>query len=76
MSAQQELTCPMCQATVPTGTACHVSCPLSAGSCGLVRCPRCGYEMPDPSRSWLASALQRFLVRASGQKGPIEGERP
>ncbi len=35
------------------GVAC-ASCPM-AGSCHLVRCPRCGYEMPPEARlvSWL-----------------------
>ena len=30
------------------GTACN-SCPLAKG-CHLVRCPRCGYEMPPEAK--------------------------
>jgi hypothetical protein len=39
------------------------SCPLGQG-CHLVRCPRCGYEMPPEARlvKWMRS-LQRSLRR-------------
>lgn len=36
------------------------SCPLARG-CGLVRCPRCGYEMPPEARlvTWLRKLGRR-----------------
>lgn len=40
-----------------------IGCPLGQG-CQLVRCPRCGYEMPPEARlvKWMRS-LQRSLRR-------------
>jgi len=37
-----------------------VGCPLARG-CHLVRCPRCGYEMPPEAKlvSWLRKLRQR-----------------
>ena len=48
------------------GTACG-SCPLVKG-CHLVRCPRCGYEMPPEARliTWL-SDLKRKTVEGVRQ---------
>ncbi len=36
------------------------SCPL-VGSCGLMRCPRCGYEMPPEAKliTWLRGRLAK-----------------
>ncbi len=44
-------------------TACG-NCPLVKG-CHLVRCPRCGYEMPPESRliSWLSSVKAQLQAR-------------
>lgn len=41
------------------GTACN-GCPLVKG-CHLVRCPRCGYEMPPEAKllTWLRSLKRR-----------------
>ncbi len=44
-------------------TACS-SCPLARG-CPLVRCPRCGYEMPPEAKliRWLRSIKSRRAKR-------------
>lgn len=43
--------------------ACAV-CPL-VGHCGLVHCPRCGYEMPPEARlvGWLRRLRERYQAR-------------
>jgi hypothetical protein len=49
------------------------SCPLQG--CGLVRCPRCGYEMP-PEPVWLQRLLGgRRGTGVSPVKGPPVHER-
>jgi len=55
-----EITCPMCgeRYDEAAGRACRPECPLAA-TCSLVHCPRCGYEMPAPSR--LTRWLSRWL---------------
>jgi hypothetical protein len=37
------------------------ACPLQRSRCGLVRCPRCGFEFPAGSRllGWLRRRLRR-----------------
>ncbi len=58
------VTCPLCGTPLPTTTAtCHAGCPLAPG-CTMIRCPSCGYETPDPSRSRLARWLVAKLGRA------------
>jgi len=46
------------------GTACG-SCPLVKG-CNLVRCPRCGYEMPPEAKLiiWLRNLKNSTINRA------------
>jgi hypothetical protein len=41
------------------------SCPVAKG-CHLVRCPRCGYEMPPEARlvRWLRKLRQRAKTRS------------
>ena len=40
------------------------ACPVARG-CHLVRCPRCGYEMPPEARlvSWLRNARARVSAK-------------
>jgi Fe2+ transport system protein FeoA len=42
------------------GASCAASCML-ARYCGLVRCPNCGYEFPEPTQApnWLQRLLKR-----------------
>jgi len=56
------VTCPLCGArySEEEGRTCHAGCPLERG-CQLLACPRCGYEVPAPSR--LTRWLARWLVR-------------
>ena len=39
--------------------ACHAGCPMG-GSCSLICCPSCGYQIVDESKSRLARALRRL----------------
>jgi hypothetical protein len=50
-------------------TACS-GCPL-VGDCRLVRCPRCGYEMPPEAKlvAWLRKLRQRQRPEGSPSKG-------
>ncbi len=41
------------------------ACPL-AGNCHLVRCPRCGYEMPPEAK--LVTWLKRIWSKQTGQE--------
>jgi hypothetical protein len=54
------LRCALCGAryTAAQGRTCPDGCPLQRG-CKLLRCPRCGYETPAPTRltRWLAHWL-------------------
>ena len=70
-AGKQNTTCPLCGNRFDMTSNCHDGCPLSNG-CSLVRCPNCSYEFPDPSRSRLASLLQRWF----GNKNQAAGERP
>lgn len=46
-------------------------CPL-AGDCHLIRCPRCGYEMPPEAKlvTWLRRLYQRL-----GRQKPVFWEK-
>ena len=59
------------------------SCPMAKG-CRLVRCPRCGYEMPPEARlvKWIRKLRQRAAgrslpapVRLDGNDRVDDGER-
>ena len=59
------ITCMMCgaiynpkQSEACAAQAC-TSCPINQG-CSLVRCPRCGFESIDPSRSKLVRLFSRW----------------
>ena len=54
--------------------ACH-GCPLVKG-CHLVRCPRCGYEMPPESKllAWLRQRGKREHLSKSSRRGLDETE--
>ncbi len=58
-----EIICGLCGAHFgeEEGRVCHVACPLHR-SCQLLSCPRCGYEMPAPTR------LTRWLSKWMGEK--------
>jgi len=57
------IACPLCGTRYRTadGQVCRSGCPLAPG-CRLLRCPRCSYEIPPPTR--LTRALGRWLGRA------------
>jgi hypothetical protein len=50
-------------------TAC-TGCPL-VGDCHLIRCPRCGYEMPPEAKlvGWLRRLRKRWQLENPSSKG-------
>lgn len=60
-------TCPMCGlAYQPGGDTCKEhGCPIAIGGCATQHCPRCGYTMPDESKSAAAK-----LIRSLFRRGP------
>lgn len=68
------LRCYACGAEVPRAGACHGSCP-SARGCALIQCPSCGTEIPDPTRSKLASLLAAVIGRGRRQEQSEEEPR-
>lgn len=61
-AALQLMTCGFCGLVFDASAAevACVGCPL-AGGCHLVRCPRCGYEMPpeSPVVNWVRRQVNR-----------------
>ncbi len=61
-------TCPLCsfsfssEEMIQGGCA---ACPTSPRSCGLAKCPACGYEWPEESSSKIVGLLRNLL----GTKG-------
>jgi Fe2+ transport system protein FeoA len=58
------VSCPMCGLQYqPGGDTCKEhGCPVAIGGCATQHCPRCGYTMPDETKS-AASRLIRKLFR-------------
>ncbi len=59
------ITCPLCgeHYSEAEGQSCHGGCPLQS-QCNLLGCPRCGYEVPAPTR--LTRWLKRWLPSTEG----------
>ena len=73
-AAAPSFTCPMCGlAYQPGGDTCKEhGCPIAIGGCATQHCPRCGYTMPDESRS-AAAKLIRALFRRGAPKPAVAG---
>ena len=57
----------------PGGDTCKEhGCPIAIGGCATQHCPRCGYTMPDESKSGAARLIRR-LFRRSATKQPVAG---
>lgn len=56
--------CPLCQFRFDESSACH-ECGFSKG-CALVRCPNCGYEFVEKSKT--VSFVNRIFERLRKQK--------
>jgi len=37
------------------------NCPLNKSSCGLIRCPNCGYEFPEIDDTGLMDRIKRIF---------------
>jgi Fe2+ transport system protein FeoA len=62
-SADHAVRCPLCGHRFdPDALTCHAGCPLGS-RCGLICCPRCGYETVDGSRSRAVRLLWRSRRR-------------
>ena len=72
--AVASFTCPMCGLEYqPGGDTCKDhGCPIAIGGCATQHCPRCGYTMPDESKSGAARLIRR-LFRRSATKQPVAG---
>jgi DNA-directed RNA polymerase subunit RPC12/RpoP len=62
VTRDDRIRCPLCgtRYSPAEARACRTACPLHDG-CGLLRCPRCGHEVPAPTRltRWLSRLLGR-----------------
>ena len=67
--AAPSFTCPMCGlAYQPGGSTCKEhGCPIAIGGCATQHCPRCGYTMPDESRSGAARLIRRLFRRGAAK---------
>jgi Fe2+ transport system protein FeoA len=65
VSAAAPVTCPLCGLDYqPGGDTCREhGCPIAIGGCATQHCPRCGYTMPDESRSGAARLIRRLFRR-------------
>jgi len=63
--AGMAVTCSLCGFEyVPGGESCREhGCPVAFGTCATQHCPRCGYTVPDESRSVMAGLVRRLLRR-------------
>jgi len=61
--AAAPVTCPLCGLEYePGGDTCKDhGCPIAVGGCATQHCPRCGYTMPDESRSGAARLIRRLF---------------
>lgn len=66
-TAPAPVTCPLCGLDYqPGGDTCREhGCPIAIGGCATQHCPRCGYTMPDESRSVAARLIRRLFRRQS-----------
>jgi Fe2+ transport system protein FeoA len=73
-AASASFSCPMCGlAYQPGGDTCKEhGCPIAIGGCATQHCPRCGYTMPDESKSG-AARLIRKLFRRRAPRPPVVG---
>jgi Fe2+ transport system protein FeoA len=50
----------------PGGDTCKEhGCPIAIGGCATQHCPRCGYTMPDESKSGAARLIRKLFRRSS-----------
>ena len=63
--AAAPVTCPLCGLDYqPGGDTCREhGCPIAIGGCATQHCPRCGYTMPDESRSGAARLIRKLFRR-------------
>ena len=56
--------CPLCGLEyLPGGDTCREhGCPIALGGCATRHCPRCGYTMPDETRSLGARLVRRLFA--------------
>lgn len=64
--AASAVTCPLCGLDyTPGGATCREhGCPIALGGCATQHCPRCGYTMPDETKSAAARLVRRLFQRS------------
>ena len=67
-SPAARVSCPLCGLEYqPGGETCREhGCPIALGGCATQHCPRCGYTIPDESRSGAARLIRRLFRRQPG----------
>ncbi len=71
--AAAAVTCPLCGLEYqPGGDTCKDhGCPIAIGGCATQHCPRCGYTMPDESKSGAARLIRKlFRKQPSAPRAP------
>jgi Fe2+ transport system protein FeoA len=70
-AAATPVSCPMCGLEYqPGGDSCREhGCPLAIGGCATAHCPRCGYTMPDESKSAASRLIRRLFRRNAAPAG-------
>jgi hypothetical protein len=66
------VTCALCGCEYdPTALSCQGRCPLAGpNGCGLICCPRCGYQTVDERRSAVARLLARLRPGSPEPRAP------
>ncbi len=70
--APPQVTCPLCGLEYqPGGDTCKDhGCPLAIGGCATQHCPRCGYTMPDESKSGAARLIRKLFRKQPAAARP------
>jgi Fe2+ transport system protein FeoA len=73
--AAAHVSCPLCGLDYqPGGDTCREhGCPIAIGGCATQHCPRCGYTMPDESRSAAARLIRRLFRRVPAASHAVAG---
>ena len=73
--AAAPVTCPLCGLEYePGGDTCKDhGCPIAIGGCATQHCPRCGYTMPDESKSSAARLIRKLFRRSAAKPAAIAG---
>ena len=74
-AAAAHVSCPLCGLDYqPGGETCREhGCPIALGGCATQHCPRCGYTMPDESKSGAARLIRKLFRRSAAKPAAVAG---